>query len=159
MVVSNTTVILYFAKIARPDLLRNCFSRIIIPPEVYGELMAGEDQFQQEMRLIRDLRDEGYLHLQKGKRKRDFGLDQGENSALSLGSELQEKLFLSDDKGARKVARILGMSVLGTVGILLLNLKKGKLRKEEVLSILEELIKKGYYLSTELYGELVRRLQ
>ncbi|MEK6951139.1 MAG: hypothetical protein AABX13_05445 [Nanoarchaeota archaeon] len=41
----------------------------------------------------------------------------------------------------------------------MLNLKSGKLRKEEVLSILEELIKKGYYLSTELYGELVRRLR
>lgn len=121
--------------------------------------MAGEDQFQHEMLLIRKLREEGYLYLQKGKRRRDFGLDQGENSALSLGSELQEKLFLSDDKGARKVARILGMSVLGTVGVLLLNLKKGKLQKEEVLSILEELIKNGYYLSTELYGELVRRLQ
>ena len=143
----------------RPDLLKNCFTGIIITPEVYEELLAGEEQFQQEILLFQDLVAEGYIHIQKSKKGRDFGLDQGENSALSLGSELQEKLFLSDDKGARKVARILGIPALGTIGVLLINLKKGKLRKEEVLSLLEELIRKGYYLSTELYGELVRRLQ
>lgn len=159
MVVSNTTVILYFLKIGRPDLLKNCFPAIIIPPEVEEELLAGEEQFQQEVRLFRDLVTKEYIIIQKPKHRRDFGLDVGENSALSLGSGLQVKHFLSDDKGARKVARILGIPVVGTVGVLLLNLKKGKLAKGEVLILMEELIKKGYYLSTELYGELVRKLQ
>ena len=45
-------------------------------------------------------------------------LDQGEAEAIVLANEQKADLILLDEKAARKVAKKLGLPVLGTVGIL-----------------------------------------
>lgn len=158
MVVSNTTVLLYLLKIRRADLLKNSFQRIHIPQEVYNELLVGEEKYHQEILLLNDLIKEKFILIHQVKNAKDFGLDKGENEALSLCSELREKVFLSDDRSARKTAETLQCTVMGSLGVLLLSVKKGILSRRQALDVLQQLIEKGYYLSAELYIEIVKRL-
>ena len=83
---------------------------------------------------------------------KNFGLHDGENSCLSLCIEINDKTFLSDDKNARKAAESQGIKVMGTLGILISNLKKKKINKKEFSEILRKLIDKGFYVSTELFA-------
>ena len=157
MVISNTTVILYLLKIRRPDLLQNYTKAIFIPVEVQEELLAGEERYRQEILLLRELISRQFIQVAKARNIINYGLDLGENSALSLCHEKKDTLFLSDDAGARKTARSLGYIAVGTIGILLYNLKRKKITSRVFFMLLDELVGKGYYLSTELYAELVKR--
>ncbi len=47
---------------------------------------------------------------------------------------------------------------MGSLGVLLLSVKKGILSRRQALDVLQQLIEKGYYLSAELYIEIVKRL-
>ncbi len=159
MVVSNTTVILYLLKIRRQDLLQNYAKSIFIPVEVQEELLAGEERYQQEIILLQELVSSSFIKVAKVSAIINYGLDLGENSALSLCHEKKDTLFLSDDAGARKIARSLGYTAVGTIGILLYNLKNKKITPKDFFMLLDELVGKGYYLSTELYAELVKRVK
>lgn len=46
-------------------------------------------------------------------------LDQGEAEAIAVGCEDRDAVVLLDEKEARRVARRLGLAVLGTVGVLI----------------------------------------
>ena len=158
MVVSNTTVILYLLKIRRADLLQNYTKTIFIPREVQEELLAGEERYRQEIILLQGLIFSQFIQVVTVPAITNYGLDRGENSVLSLCAQKKDTIFLSDDAGARKTARSMGYTTVGTLGILLHSLKSGKINSPEFFKLLEELIGKGYYISTELYAELVKRV-
>ncbi len=157
MVVSNTTVILYFIKIQRADLLQNIFSQIVIPSEVHEELTGNEEEYAEEVVACRELAQKGFLIVKDVQKVENYGLDKGENAALSLCGELYDNEFLSDDKSARKVARLKGYTVKGTLGILFLNLETKKITNSEFFVLLDTLINQGFYLSTEVYSAILRK--
>ncbi len=159
MVISNTTVILYLLKARRVDLLQNVYSHVIIPPEVYAELTVKGEEYAQEVEGCKRLVERKFLIVKTVERIQHFGLDKGENAALSLCKEQKEQEFLSDDNGARKAARLQGFQVKGTLGILLLNLEKGGITRGEFFGILDTLINSGFYLSPEVYSALHKKVQ
>ena len=57
----------------------------------------------------------------------DF-LDEGEANAIALAREINADLVLLDEKEARRIARRLGLKILGTLGILILAKRKGHLK-------------------------------
>lgn len=158
MVVSNTTVLLYFLKIRRIDLLRNYTGSIAIPHDVEEELVVAEPRYAPEIRQLQELLQEGFIRILPVSTITNFGLDKGENGALSLCRELKDSVFLSDDAGARKTARTLGFRVLGTIGVLLYNLQNKKITADEFVQLLHELVEKGFYLSTELYAGVIEKV-
>jgi predicted nucleic acid-binding protein len=83
-------------------------------------------------------------------------LDNGEKEAVILAASLpEETVLLMDDQAGRKVARHLGLSVLGTAGLLLLAKRQGFV--ENVSALIEEMRRHGYWLSDALVAQ-VRRL-
>ena len=83
-------------------------------------------------------------------------LDNGEKEAVILAAALpEETILLMDDQAGRKVARNLGLSVLGTAGLLLLAKRQGFV--ENVSALIEEMRRQGYWLSDALVAQ-VRRL-
>jgi len=83
------------------------FSRVIIPPEVQREFGTSLSWLQMDgefdQMLARALR---------------MQVDGGEAEAICLASHLKARIIL-DDRRARTVARNLGLSLIGTVGVLL----------------------------------------
>lgn len=70
---------------------------------------------------------------------------------LALFSDTHRDILLLDDLKARKYAKSLGLSVAGTVGILITAKRKGMI--SELKPMLEDLKKHRYYLSENIYNE------
>lgn len=82
-------------------------------------------------------------------------LGPGEREAIALALELRPSFVLLDDLPARRAAEELGLTVLGTVGLLLL--AKERALVPSVQSLLDELIALDFRVSPRLYrAALVR---
>jgi predicted nucleic acid-binding protein len=85
--------------------------------------------------------------------RRDLG--QGEAEAVALALESDADLLLVDDLLARQVAGSLGLTIVGTVGVLLEARQKGLLSQIKLcLDDLTDLA--GFRLSSELYARVLR---
>ncbi|MDO8460304.1 MAG: DUF3368 domain-containing protein [Nanoarchaeota archaeon] len=154
-VVSNSSSIIFLAKLNIFDLARNVFSRIIVPKAVTKELFE-KDSPENEI-VKRELNN--FLKESEVKNIKDFPLDEGEKAAISLCLEKNVGIFLSDDKKARRYAKSLGIKVIGILGILLDNIQEKKIDKKEFLRLLNKLIEKGYYISPALYAEVMKKIE
>ena len=81
-------------------------------------------------------------------------LVKGEASCIAV-AKYRELILLSDDYDARKKARLLGIKVSGTIGLLVLGVKKGILTLEEGNGLLEKMIEKGFYSPVKSLEEVM----
>ena len=120
MIVSNTTPMSNFLHLNRIDILQNLFPNLHIPRAVKHEL---EDFFSEHNQWQQALQ-EGFLivhDIQSPLLLNQFLdiLHQGEAEVLSLYLEQQAALCLVDDKDARGVAALNGITLSGTLGVLI----------------------------------------
>jgi hypothetical protein len=81
-------------------------------------------------------------------------LDDGESEAIALSLEIGADLILLDDSDAREKARLYGLSITGTIGILL-RAKKDK----KITSLKESLLKlrgTGFWINKSLETKLLK---
>ena len=119
IVISNTSPIFYLHRLRRLDLLQKLYQKIIVPQTVVAELEAGHRQGEDVPKIdnyewieIRSIQSPQILGLST-----DFG--PGETEVLALALEEWESLVIIDEKLARKIARLRGLRVTGTAGVLL----------------------------------------
>ena len=119
VVISNTSPIFYLHRLRRLDLLQKLYQEIIVPKAVVAELEAGRRQGEDvpeidsyEWIKIRAIRSPQILGLST-----DFG--PGETEVLALALEESDSLVIIDEKLARRIARLRGLRVTGTAGVLL----------------------------------------
>ena len=143
-VVTNSSSIIFLAKLNLFHLAKNIFSRVYIPKEVISEIFAKKTP---EVEIIKKLNTKKFLNIPVGL---------GEKSAISLCVEKNIGVFISDDKKARKFARSLGIETIGIIGIFLLNFKNNKISKKEAIDFLNKLIEAGYYLTSDLYKDIIQ---
>ncbi|MFM7527639.1 MAG: DUF3368 domain-containing protein [Nodosilinea sp.] len=103
-------------------LLPEQFGQIYIPPAVFTELKINQDL--PGSRALEAAVNQGRLISQAVENtllvnllRRD--LHQGESEAIALAVECSANKILLDEKEARQVARALGLSTIGILGILL----------------------------------------
>ena len=150
--VANTSSIIFLAKINIFFLAKNIFSKILIPKQVINEIFKKDDP---ENRLIKNELQKFLKEVEIAKIK-EFPLDEGEKAAISLCLQNHIKIFLSDDKKARRFARSLGLETIGILGIILWNLNNKKLKKEDAIKLINKLIDKGYYMPPSLYTKIIQ---
>ena len=155
IIVSNTTPLSELAKIDRLDLLQTLFTKIFIPSDVYIELTTGNHPATVaipaarwiEARLVnRPERIEQLLHT--------TGLDRGECAAIALAEELNADRLLMDEQAGRTLAQRLRLSVIGTIGILLLAKEQGLLN--QIAPLLNDLIDQGTWISPTFYRQILQ---
>ena len=119
VVISNTSPIFYLHRLRLLDLLQKLYQEIIVPKAVVAELEAGRRQGEDAPEIdsyewikIRAIRSPQILGLST-----DFG--PGETEVLALALEESDSLVIIDEKLARKIARLRGLRVTGTAGVLL----------------------------------------
>ena len=159
ILVCNTGPLIALAKIERLSLLQNLgLERILIPPMVQRELWGkiGPESTAIEAALNQFIQVVKLQNIDQHIENAVVDLDNGEKEAVILAASLpQGTLLLIDDQAGRRVARSLGLSVLGTAGLLLLAKRQGFV--EHVSALLEEMRRQGYWLSDALVAQ-VRRL-
>jgi len=138
LVVLNTSVLIALHDIGRLELLKALFTRVLVPKTVSDEYGSPLPEWIE----VRKVRNEVLL------RALTQELHRGEAEAVVLAIETGADLLVMDDKKARRVARNLGLRVIGTVGLLLLAKERGLL--DQVRPLLLELIRKGFWLSQDV---------
>ena len=152
LVVSDSTVLIALSSLGVLEILKNLYGRIIIPEAVYKELVRGEGKPGSEIGSI-DWIDVRTLAPQF-KKYLEFDLDEGEAETIALSEKIGADLILIDDYWARKIAEYKGLRYTGTLGILLKAKKKGLIK--ELKSLLNELLKRGFWISTELCNAVLK---
>jgi len=153
-VVSNSSPIIHLAKIGKLDLLKHYFHTITVPESVIRESVA-EGEHRQEIEVIKDANWIKVLEVKDKKLVKLLRtyLDDGESEAIALSLEISADLILLDDSDAREKARLYGLTITGTLGILLRAKKDRKITslKENLLKLRET----GFWIGDSLDENLL----
>ena len=144
-IVSNSSPLIALAKIEMLDILRD---DIVIPKAVFDEITKPKRDYAKELHgwgkdkiiEVKNRKAVEYLELI---------IDGGEAETIVLAEELNADAVLIDDLKARKIAKLRGLNVIGTIGVLLNAKDKGFI--SEVKPLLEALTKRKIRISKELY--------
>lgn len=150
--VCNAGPVMALAKLDRLALLGELFPAIQLPETVFHELLAKPDTAAS--RILEATR--SYLHVVPGMIRPEArdppllrSLDAGERAVLALaGTFKPSATALLDDAAGRRVARKLGVPVIGLVGLLLLAKRRHLI--DRIIPELTAVRAHGYWLSDEL---------
>ncbi|GHU48717.1 DUF3368 domain-containing protein [Spirochaetia bacterium] len=146
-VISNTTPILSLLKIGRLELLHTLYEEVTVPEAVYREIMKGRDK-----EYFVCLPEYDWIRVEPigspSARQLLFDLDDGEAETIVLAQEQAADLVIIDEKSGCRYAKQLGLTLTGTVGMLL----KAKERRliDKVAPLLYELQKRQSWMSEKL---------
>jgi len=154
LVISNATPIIALALIDQLQLLRHLYDKILIPPAVQAEVLAGgargigSEEFRQA----------SWIQTQplEDPRRADLlsDLDRGEAEVIALAQEIKADLVIIDERLGRRHAKRVGLTLTGTLGILL----KAKERHfvSAIKPLIDQLYKDGIHLSVSVIAEVLK---
>ncbi len=153
-VVSNSSPLIHLAKIGHLNLLHEFFGVIAIPKAVYNECVIENEEYE-EIPIIRRA---DWLHShsvsnQNLVRLLFSELDKGESEAIALALERNADLLLLDDAEARQTARLYGLKIVGTLGILLRAKKENRLKS--LREAIEQLLLTGFRIDRRLIKKIL----
>lgn len=155
IIVSDATPVIAFSRINRLKLLQEVVREIIIPEEVSSEL------FKYKKSDIKSLKNYKWIRVEKITSQNNVELllptlDRGEAEVIILSKELKADLVIIDELSARKVAMMMDLPLIGTVG-LLIAAKENKLI-EKVKPLLDEMIVSGIRYGEEFYRKVLAEI-
>ncbi|MAG75357.1 MAG: hypothetical protein CL811_01245 [Colwelliaceae bacterium] len=152
--ISNTSPLIFLAKIGKIKILKELFKEITIPKSVKEELL---EKNKLDSKIIVKTLEEDWIKITNPKDEIELNLGKGENSAISLAKELDDRLII-DDSQAIRAANALGIKTYRTTSIILLALKNNKISKEEAIDSINSIIREGYYIAPRYYSQLLTKL-
>jgi predicted nucleic acid-binding protein len=162
--VINASPLIYLGKKRRTNLLKLVFDKVLVPSEVYEEIMRADDG--PEAVQLRDGVQEGWIEVMRAsesKRKQIsklFGeIDYGEAAVIALALEGRGQNVIIDDAEARTAAEYFGLKVHGTLYVILEAYKRNFFKsKADVIKLVNNMLRRGFYLSNEVYASFLFRL-
>jgi predicted nucleic acid-binding protein len=128
--------LIILSKIGKIDCLKRLFREILIPSSVlneFGETIPDFIEVYQEPIDINILQPS------------QTSLDKGESEVIALAIEKNAEGVVIDEKKGRKVAKRMGLKVIGTLGLLALANTKGIV--EDIEKIIKEVKDQGFFIS------------
>jgi predicted nucleic acid-binding protein len=109
VIISDTSCLIILTKIGELDLLRQLYKTVTITQDI---LLEYEENLPDwiEVQQVKDNYRQQLLEMQ---------IDKREASAIALALETADNIVILDDWKARKVAERLGLSVTGTLGVII----------------------------------------
>lgn len=153
VVVVNSTPIISLAILDQLDLFRILYSRVLIPPAVYDEVLAGGPSRPGGAQLEAASWIER-VQLQDPRRADLISdLDRGEAEVIALAQEVDADLVVIDERLGRRHAKRLELLVTGTLGVLLKAKNEGTLTK--IAPLIEALQQGGIRLASDLVDRVL----
>jgi predicted nucleic acid-binding protein len=157
VVATNAGPLIYLSVLGRLPLLRDLFAEILLPDAVYEEVVLhghGLPGANETKAAVED----GWLRRAVVQNRALVDallgdLDIGEAEAIALARELGLRWILMDDRSARAKARLMGLTVTGTIGVLLLARRSGM--DVDLQRDLDLLIEHNFRISHQLYEQLI----
>ena len=143
-IISDTSCFIIFTNIGEFELLHKVYGEIITTIDIateFGEnlpewvkIVAVEDRYRQQL-----------LEMQ---------IDKGESSAIALALEIPDSTLIIDDYKARKIAIKLGLTITGTIGVIIKAKLKGVI--PSIKPLLEKIKLTDFRLSEAIEFEALR---
>lgn len=150
IVVPDAGPLIFLGGAGRLSLLHLMYTRVVVPRVVFDEVVTAGAGLSGSVEVgaagwieVVDVAPDPALRAL---------LDAGEAAAIPLAARLGATL-LCDDGDAREVARTLGLSVIGTLGVLVMAKRDGHL--DLVAPIIEGMRNRGMYVSSSLLVEVL----
>ncbi|SFR14130.1 DUF3368 domain-containing protein [Desulfoscipio geothermicus] len=147
IIVSNSTPLISLSKIGKIGLLQNIFGKVFIPDAVYNEVaVQGQGRVGWNLpsyikaKHVTNTMASHFLQAQ---------LDYGESEAIVLAKEMNADLLILDEKKARRIAKLNGITVIGTIGVLQKAKDEGIIKS--MRECMDEMIQSGIWLDEKLY--------
>jgi len=146
-VIANNTPLVALWVLGRPDILRDLYGEVLIPPGVQAEFLKVERTLRQT--TLDNAPWIKTVPLANPDRTLAYaGLDQGEAEVLALAEEQKARLVIIDERNGRRYARRIGLPLTGTLGVLLLAKEEGII--SSLAPLIAALQEAGMYLGSDL---------
>jgi len=146
LVVNSSPLIVLFRS-GQAELLPQMFKSILVPEQVYQEIVL-EGPLDEVKRMLPNASWYSRVNVEISLKVASWNLGEGESSVFSLASQKPEYRALVDDLAARRCARVLGIEILGTGGLLVLAKKRGLI--QSIRKRIERLREAGPYMSDDV---------
>lgn len=157
IVVSDTSPITNLAAIGRLNLLQTLYGHVIIPSEVYGEMVGLSRTVpgSKEIQSFDWIRTQTVLNQQQVIELRNSraNIDLGEAAAIALALETKADLLLIDERRGRAIASEYGLNIVGLLGVFLQ--AKAKKIIPAVKPLVDQLISEADFRVSQKLYELV----
>jgi hypothetical protein len=160
-VVSNSTPLIFLSKIGKIQHLRELFDFVIIPSEVYEEVVvSGKKGGHPDAIAVEELVKRGFIVVKEVEIAHllDAPIEEGEKAAISLALAEGIHEVLIDEAKVRRMAKLLGLTPRGTIWILSRLYEEGIISKEDFKNSIFELIEKGFRIREELLIDILKEL-
>lgn len=141
--ISNSSPFIVLGRVGRLDLLHGHFRRMIVPGAVAFEV--GDLPSWVVMQPVVESRLVDAFPAR---------VHRGEAEVLLLGLQHPGSVLVIDDWYARRYAQERGITVIGTVGLILRAKRAGRI--QAVRPILDELISAGFHISRQVFVDALR---
>jgi predicted nucleic acid-binding protein len=153
IVVSNSTPLISLSKIGKISLLQDMFGKVFIPSAVFNEVVVhGKRRPGWDLPGFIETK---HLVNMMAVQVLQAQLDYGESEAIVLAKEMNADLLILDEKKARRIAQLNGITVIGTIGVLQKAKDKGILNSMK--TCLDGMIKNGVWLDEKLYQFILKQ--
>ena len=146
----NSSPLIHLARIGHLDLLVKAGAEIWIPNAVTAEILAGPigDAAQALIASGWGIRVEPSFIPNT---VLEWGLGPGETAVIAIGTESRDVTLILDDGRARTCARVHGLNVFGTLGLILRAKRQGRI--PSAAAVLRALLAQGFYLDDKVISE------
>lgn len=151
LVVTDAGPLMVMARHDVLGLLPALFLQVHVPEVVARECLVHPEL--PDAHRIRAALSEGWLRAREFPPLDMRSLDLGERCAIGMALDLGAVLLV-DDRAARRHAEALGLSVLGTLGVLVLAKRRGLLA--EVRPLVEAMREGGHFISATALDAVLR---
>jgi predicted nucleic acid-binding protein len=143
-IISDTSCFIILTNIGELALLYKVYGQILTTPEIAAEFGESLPAWV-EIVEVKDKYKQTILELQ---------IDRGESSAIALALETPDSTVTLDDYKARKIAERLGITLTGTIGVII----KAKLNGTipSVKPLLEKIKQTDFRLSAEIEAQALK---
>lgn len=156
--IADASVLILFARVDRLDLLRALFTTIEVPRAVYDEVFVKGPAAAPEIQIVKAALQKGWLQTldAPGERigtlaQRLPNLGHGELACLALALHRGDPDVLMDDASARKGARLIGVTPVGSLGVVARGYHAGVLKdRNDVATIVHGLVSNGLWVSADV---------
>ena len=165
-IVSNTSPLIWLAKIGKIALLKKLFGEVIIPEEVYKEAVErGLQEGFSDALAIKECIEQGWIKISKLDEReiklsqkmteRTFEIHLGEAQAIILARG-KNAILLMDESSGRAFAETLGLKVRGTLYVVMKALREDLLDRTEAKEMVLALVSKGFRIEPKLLARILR---
>ncbi len=143
-IISDTSCFIVLTNVGELDLLQKVYGQIITTPEIATEFGEPLPEWV-EIAEVKDKYRQTILELQ---------IDKGESSAIALALETPDSVVILDDYKARKIAERLGVTLTGTIGVIIKAKLNGTI--SSIKPILEKIKQTDFRLSGEIETQALK---